>query len=125
MSLRSFLAFSKSPASLSSLRLSQGFELLCSFPFAVFATISKISFQSFLSSSIFCQTISLRVSSVVRDLAVFPKFRFQCCLQGHRFVTRAHKYGELRRIPANFGELWRTLADDDDLANSGIYYFGF
>ena len=68
------------------------------------------SLSSLSCPALFCQTISLRVSSVVWDLAVFPEFRFQCCSQGHRFVTRAHKYGELRRIPANFGELWRTLA---------------
>ena len=36
------------------------------------------------------------------DLAVFPKFRFQCCLRGNRFVIRVHNSSDT-------GELWHLL----------------
>ena len=96
------------PASLSSLRLSQGFELLWSFPFAVLATFSKVSFQSFLSSSIFCLSIVLSLQCVSGILQCSRSSVFNVVCRATAFVTRAHKSGELR---ANAGERWRTLAN--------------
>ena len=107
-----------------------GFELLSSFPFALLAIFLEVTFQSFQSSSV--SVCPLRWGSpvcVVRDLAVFPKFRFQRCLRGNRFVIRAHNSDELGRTLANSGEPWLTVANPDELwrslANSGICYFGF
>ena len=46
----------------------------------------------------------------VSHLAIFPKFRFQCCLRGRRIVIRADNSGEFQRTPTNCDELWQTLA---------------